>query len=316
MGTPSPSTDYRELRRSDLPSFEKVILEGMGIVERVSGAEVGARTQLQSLRGLGLWSLVRLLQALRIAPLRFLVAVEGGRVVGTTLLTFRAQAGYIAGVATDAPARGRGIATHLMERAHELTRAKGKPWLALDVESENETALRVYRRLGYAATARFDWLRGTHSPDERAFRAGRPRVALHRQRDVGVDPPDPAGGHPGLPPPDRAYSHSSRDDRPPVARRPKTWKLTSGGRVQGVVRALYSKAVTTGFVLPIGTDPSLTPASLTSLLAPALEWHRSQGATRIILVVPEPVGGWAEIATALQLPRAVSTTLMVRPSAR
>ncbi len=316
MGTPSPSTDYRELRRSDLPSFEKVILEGMGIVERVSGAEVGARTQLQSLRGLGLWSLVRLLQALRIAPLRFLVAVEGGRVVGTTLLTFRAQAGYIAGVATDAPARGRGIATHLMERAHELTRAKGKPWLALDVESENETALRVYRRLGYAATARFDWYVGPIPPtNARSEPAALELRSIDKETLEWIRQTLPAAIRDSLPPTARIPIHLEMIVRPSRAR-PKTWKLTSGGRVQGVVRALYSKAVTTGFVLPIGTDPSLTPASLTSLLAPALEWHRSQGATRIILVVPEPVGGWAEIATALQLPRAVSTTLMVRPSAR
>jgi GNAT superfamily N-acetyltransferase len=308
------SVVYRELRRSDVPSFIPVILQGMGAVEAATGMDVTSTQAVQVLRRPGMVGLVRILQLLRIAPIRILVGVERGQVVGTTTVVLFPNTGYIGGVATDAPSRGRGIGTHLMELAHSTTQKGGKPWLSLDVESENETAIRLYRRLGYTEAARFSWFIG---PPPRSVPTEGPVPQEIRNSDKGIRDwvgqilPEKIRGP--LPPTGRRLSSVevfARPSRAPV----KTWKLASGGRVQGVVRAFHSPKTHTGFVLPIGADPSLSDSGRATLIAPAIAWHVSLGATRIALPVLEPVESWTVVATNLGLLRTVGTTLMVRPT--
>ncbi|MGA8663509.1 MAG: GNAT family N-acetyltransferase [Thermoplasmata archaeon] len=307
--------EFRELRRADLPSFEKVILQGYGRFEAVTGIGDSATEQLRSLRNIGIWSLLRLLQALRIANVRLLVAVEHDQVVGTAVLASFSNAVYVGGVATDAAARGRGIASGVMELARAKAHARGKPWLALDVESENETALRVYRRIGYTEVARWDWFVGPPPPSILPAATVATEVPLKDRKTADwVNQTLPPAIRDPLPANARAVTHLEFFARPSKGRF-KMWNLTSGDRVIGVVRGCFGPKIRVGFVLPVGVDPSLPLATLQALVAPAIEWHRSLGATRIALAVREPVGGWSAVAASLGLPLGVTTTLMVRPSA-
>ena len=314
MQRPGPTVEYRELRRRDLPSLSKVIAQAYGALERATGLDEVSTAQLLSLRRPGLWVLVRLLQRLRIAPLRFLVAVEGGQVVGSTIVTFRDKAGYIGGVSTDARARGRGVATQLMERARAVARAKGKAWMALDVESDNETALRVYRRLGYTEVERVDWHVGPLPPPTPM---SQPTALEFKTVDkvtlAWVFQSTLPAIREALPPSPRTLTHVEIYARPSRAR-PKMWKLTVDGRALGLVRCHYSATTRTGFLLPVGTHSSLPQAALAPLIVPAIEWLRSLGANRVALCVPDKAEGWAGLTAALGLPFVASETLMIRPS--
>jgi len=117
LEVPRSTFECRELRRRDLSTFGGVILQGMGAFEAATKIDVTTTESVKNLRRPGMVGLVRLLQLLQIAQVRILVAVDRGQVVGTTVVSFLPSTGYIGGVATDAAARGRGIATRLMELA-------------------------------------------------------------------------------------------------------------------------------------------------------------------------------------------------------
>jgi GNAT superfamily N-acetyltransferase len=315
LEVPRSTFECRELRRRDLPTFGGVILQGMGAFEAATKIDVTTTESVKNLRRPGMVGLVRLLQLLQIAQVRILVAVDRGQVVGTTVVSFLPSTGYIGGVATDAAARGRGIATRLMELAHTFTRGKQKPWLSLDVESGNETAIRLYRRLGYTVAGRYDWFIG---PTPKSLSPGGPVPVEIRTADKDArewaNQTQPAAVRGPLPSTSRRLTHLELFSRPPRAT-PKTWKLTSERRTVGVVRGYYGSKTTTGFVFPVGTDPSISESTCAALVAPAINWQQTQGATRIIIPVLEPSVGWTSLAASLGLERLVSTSLMVRPTA-
>ncbi len=286
----------------------------MGAFEAATRIDVTTTESVKNLRRPGMIGLVRLLQLLQIAQVRILVAVDRGQVVGMTIVSFLPSTGYIGGVATDAAARGRGIATRLMELAYTITRGKQKPWVSLDVESENETAIRLYHRLGYTVAGRYDWFIG---PTPKALSPGGPVPVETRTADKvareWANQTLPAAVRGPLPSTSRRLTHLELFSRPPRAA-PKTWKLTSDRRTLGVVRGYFGSKTTTGFVLPVGTDQSISEANCISLVAPVINWQRALGATRIVMPVLEPPVGWASAATSLGLERLVSTNLMVRPT--
>jgi ribosomal protein S18 acetylase RimI-like enzyme len=89
---------------------------------------------------------------------RFFVIETDGRIVATTLLTFSHRTGYISMVVVDREYRRRGLARTLLDQALRATRARGKPFVALDVLASNTPARTLYEKLGYRplrATAYF-----------------------------------------------------------------------------------------------------------------------------------------------------------------
>jgi ribosomal protein S18 acetylase RimI-like enzyme len=312
----SSAIEYRELRRADLPSFEKVMLQGLSTWERATGLGQVSIAQLQSFRRRGFWTLFTLMRAVGRAPIRIFVAVDRGQVLGTASVLLLSNAGYIVGVVTDSAARGRGIATHLLEQTHLVTQRKSKPWLLLDVDSGNATALRVYRRLGYEERALFGWYVGptpvtSANPNDTVTVVDRSQMSevtawVDHNRPPEIRDPIPATG--------RRLSHFetiTRLPRTPV----RTWRLSSSGQTTAVVRGSYLPSVRTGYVIPAAWDPALSGDSLFSLVMPGVSWIRSFGATQAVVVVPDPPGAWKPAMAALGLPKAVLSTLMVRPSA-
>lgn len=315
MERDTSTIEYRELRRADLPSFEKVMLQGLSEWERATGLGQVSVAQLQSLHHRGIWTLFTFIRALGRAPIHIFVGVDRGQVLGTASVLLLPNAGYIVGVVTDSAARGRGIATHLLEQTHLVAQRKGKPWLLLDVDSGNTTAIRMYRRLGYEERARFGWYVGP-TPAASANLAGtvtevdRSQMSevaawVDRSRPPAIRDPVPATG--------RRLSHFeiiTRLPRTPIM----TWRLSSSGQTTAVVRGSYLPSVRTGYVIPAAWDSVLPRDSLLSLVTPVVGWIRSLGARQTVVVVSDPPGAWEPVMAALGLPKAVSSTLMVRPS--
>ncbi len=89
-----------------------------------------------------------------------LVAERGGAVVGYAWATIeplswkelREEAGFIQDVCVDEPARGAGIASALMEEAARWLAGRGVPRVMLWTAARNETARRLFTRLGFRET--------------------------------------------------------------------------------------------------------------------------------------------------------------------
>ncbi len=79
----------------------------------------------------------------------FLVAEEGGQVIGTVMAGYDGHRGWINYLAV-APARQRsGLGRELMEKAELLLRAAGCPKINLQVRTTNAEAKAFYERIGF-----------------------------------------------------------------------------------------------------------------------------------------------------------------------
>ncbi len=69
---------------------------------------------------------------------------------------------YLACVAVDEKFRGKGIGTFILERSKELAKDEGCKRVVLDVDLENEGALRLYERIGFKVLNKksFRWFGG------------------------------------------------------------------------------------------------------------------------------------------------------------
>lgn len=56
---------------------------------------------------------------------------------------------YLSDLAVDGKCRGKGIGTFILERSLELARERGCKRVVLDVYLDNESALRLYKRVGF-----------------------------------------------------------------------------------------------------------------------------------------------------------------------
>jgi len=311
-----PGIEYREIKRADLASFDQLIVQGMGKLERSTGLDELALALFQSLHNPGVWTFLKILQGLGRAPIKVFVGVDSGRVLGTASVIMLEKSGYVAGVATDSQARRRGIATHLLERIHLEVQQERKEWAVLDVETENDTAISLYRKLGYAQAAVFGWYVGP-LPETLPPASGVSPVSGSQMAEVAdwVGRNLPASIAGPLPPTKKRLSYVEtviRGPRTPI----RTWRLTVSGETRGAVRACYFGRIKTGVILPLAFDSVPTVEPLTSLLAPAIQWVRSSGGTRLVITFPMPSTGLEQTMEAFRLPLTVSTALMVRPSGR
>lgn len=187
----------------------------------------------------------------------------------------------------------------------------------LDVDSENATAIRVYRRLGYEERAKFRWYVGL-TPVASANSADSATEVPRSQMSevaVWVDRSRPPAIRDPMPATSRRLSHFEIITRLPRAPT-RMWRLSSSGQTTAVVRGSYLPAVRTGYVIPAAWDPALSGESLLSLVTPVVNWILSLGATRTVVVVSDPPGEWEPVMDALGLPMTVSSTLMVSSSSQ
>ena len=75
--------------------------------------------------------------------------VEDGKLCGYLVVSRYVDAWHVMNIAVDPEQRGRGIATMLLERLFELTADDARRGYTLEVRVSNETAIRLYERLGF-----------------------------------------------------------------------------------------------------------------------------------------------------------------------
>jgi len=87
-------------------------------------------------------------------PEFFLLAEEGGRVVGTVMGGYDGHRGWAHRLAVAPAQRRRGIGEALMRHLEAELDAAGCPKLNLQVRSDNAEVVAFYRRIGYAVEER------------------------------------------------------------------------------------------------------------------------------------------------------------------
>ncbi len=312
------SLDYRLLRWSDIPSYLTVVLQGVGKLERATGLDRSAEKMVRSLSRRSFWTLLRLFQLIGRPVAQIFVTVDGNRVVGTgTLLRLRKTA-YVAGMATEAEYRGRGIASHLLSLLQQDAARRHQEWLVLDVDSDNETAIGVYRRAGYREAARFTWYVRTGVPPNTSPLPPGTRPATEAELEE-VTPrlneartPDYRAALPSTP---RRLAHNEVLANAFRSRK-KTWILRTLSGSPLVLRASFApdREVPMGVYFPLGGPTPPTPEEAAAVLDRGTEWLRPQAPTTCLAVVPEPTGVMGAALELLGFQGVASSMTMVRSS--
>ncbi len=122
---------------------------------------------------------------------RLLVAEAEGLLLGAALLMLRrgARSARLYSIAVAESARGRGIGRRLLSRCEQEARAAGAERMVLEVRSDNEAALALYRKMGYQPFAHrrhyyedgADAIRLRKALPRRAARAGQKSAAEMRR---------------------------------------------------------------------------------------------------------------------------------------
>lgn len=312
MSGVSTPIEYRELRRRDLPTYESVIAGSIGELERATGLDRATTDLLRSLRRPGIWILLRLMRLFS-GNLRIFVGARSGRVLGTTTLILQPEVGVVVAVATDPRARGQGIASHLVEHAHRVAVGRGKRWTALDVDSDNETAQRVYRKLGYSEAGEYSWHAGPMPGSPSVGSGGAVEVNAARLPSVvaWVQQHRPEPARSVYPSRASQLTHLELLFRLPGVST-STWELFGPQEIRGVIREYYLKSNRTSYLVPAGWAPDLTDAERFTLFWAAASSGRSNGATRLVFACSDPQGGWERTIDSIGIPRVTSSILMVR----
>jgi len=306
---------FRQLRRADLPTFSQVIHLGIGKLERSTGLDEGAEAMFQMLSRWSIWFLLEFSQLIGRPFVRIWVALDGKRVVGTGTLLMLSKAGYVAGMATSPEFRGRGIASRILGLQQAETARRHRDWLVLDVESENDTAIRVYRRAGYREVTRFTWFTRMGVPPTLTPPSPETRAASKaelKELAPKLDASRGAGFCTALPADPRMLSHNELLVRGTRARH-RTWVRPTSGGSPSAVRAYYTPRTQMGVYFPMTGPAEPTPEELAALFDPATEWLRPQAPTRCLAVVSEPVGAVGAALERMGFSAVVSSTTMVRP---
>lgn len=101
------------------------------------------------------WSSAMMAAELAAPHTRYVVAVDGDRVVAYAGLSAPAGAGQadVQTIAVDAPSRGRGLGAQLLTVLLDEAVARGADDVLLEVRADNPGAQRLYERHGFEAIA-------------------------------------------------------------------------------------------------------------------------------------------------------------------
>jgi ribosomal protein S18 acetylase RimI-like enzyme len=218
---------------------------------------------------------------------RFLIADDGGRAVGTTILSFPPKSVYISTVATDPSARRRGHARALLERSREIARRMGREYLVLDVLTDNTPARTLYeQRLGYVPLREVQYF-----------------VRDHPQ-EFGPEPSAlPDGIRPFRPADEKALVALAAAETPPDVLKvlPRT---TSGLKSNGFEERLFETTSAAWVVdrgagpeagVAVSRSPSMEAAHITApIVAPGADPARVQAMVRL-------AGAWCGARGALRI---------------
>jgi len=303
----------RSLQRSDLASYAETLHYGIGPLERSTGLDENAEATFRSLERWPVWAIFRLMQAIGRPFASILVAADHRTVAGTGTILWLPRSAYVAGMATRPDYRRRGIASRILRDMQGLASRHRREWLALDVESDNETAIRVYRTAGYRPVARYVWLTREGLPPSSEVPSTGLRPASSRDlrelaAQVGsVVPPEYRAAFPTGP---RLLTHNEILVRTPGVRG-ATWVTPTPKGQLAALRLYYVPRPGLGAFFPIA-PPSMERKELAGLVDAAAGWLRSRAPKRCFAVVSEDERGVREHLAEFGFAPAVSSTLMIR----
>jgi [ribosomal protein S18]-alanine N-acetyltransferase len=132
--TPSPATAAVRVRRAELSDLDDLVALEQATFDsdRVSRAQFRRHLDSDSARVL-------------------VASANHRRFLGTALVFFRkgSRVARLYSIASLPEARGKGVGTALIEAAEAASRQRRCHALRLEVRVDNETAMRLYERLGY-----------------------------------------------------------------------------------------------------------------------------------------------------------------------
>ncbi|MCI4364493.1 MAG: GNAT family N-acetyltransferase [Thermoplasmata archaeon] len=263
-----------------------------GPFEAMLGFRSEGASEFRGLFGPGTWFLLRFLNLLGRPPLRFLVAAQEGRIVGTTLIVPWERSGYVLGVGVRPSHRRQGLAGRLVAWAEELALQRGKEWAVLDVEEDNLPAVTLYLARQYGTIQKTLWFRcappagqaGADPPSaqvEVVGKAGRKGAALWCARQV------PATVTSVLPPSAARLSHlESLGQFPGVTR--ETWAAGPHDARVGYLAAYWRGKERPGVLFLPALGAQATRADVLRLVQEGVAWLRSRGSPEVLLAVPDP----------------------------
>lgn len=142
---------YRECRNKIFWDIDRIVF-GSGLFSAVilpseeSGAEKMA--ELEKLTSSEPWSAAAITESMHASTL-FYSAKVNGELAGYIGMSVAADEGYITNVAVFPEMRNRGIATLLLNRVLSEARRRKLSFVSLEVRESNETAERIYEKLGF-----------------------------------------------------------------------------------------------------------------------------------------------------------------------
>ena len=219
---------------------------------------------------------------------RLFVLEVDGAIAASALETFSTPSAYVGSVVVAPQFRRRGLARQVLEACHALAARRGMRFVTLDVLDGNDSALTLYRTLGYRPVGHGAYYRLDALPEgPAASRVGNVRefrnsdakpvadiakefVSRQRQEIHPVEP-----GEFRLPPAVvRALESTS-----------EAWVVDRGNGPVAWVRASVSPATEAGHLTAPVIAASADPGDVQSLLRTSLEWLRVHGAARGIVEV-------------------------------
>ncbi len=164
--------------------------------------DLAALTALRATAGWGSGGLEGSLAAAAAGRQAILVAEWGGQTVGTVTASFvpaatgQPRSGHISDLVVAPRWRRRGIATQLLTAAEEAVQRHGLGAVTLDVDADNDGAMRLYVRRGYRrlGPAQFPW--GPGHTMVKLLAVGQGREPLPSGQRMGQVDPWPGGDGP------------------------------------------------------------------------------------------------------------------------
>ena len=211
-----------------------------------------------------------------------------GRVMGTTLLSFTREAGYVSGVVVDSTVRRQGHARAMLAACDETCRRYHRPYVVLDVLAQNDPAIQLYDRWGYQPLRDQFWM-------ARPLGSGAPSIPPP-SGTTRIRPFQPSDGVPLaaaenalMPPEVRAVVPRHPDEfRPPgvsqslLESQTSSWVAEVDGRPVGFLAASVSRLMEAGNLSSPVFRGDASETVMQDLLGTALRWAEAQGVPRIV----------------------------------
>jgi ribosomal protein S18 acetylase RimI-like enzyme len=240
----------------------------------------------------GVRFLLGLARAFRRPIFVMLIAEAGDRLVGTTLLSFTPEAGYVSGVVVDASVRRQGHARAMLQASDDICRRYRRPHVVLDVLAENAPARQLYDAWGYRSLREERWLvrpLGSAAPLPPRTDAARVRP-LRRGDAARLAAIENAQMSPEV----RSIlpRHASEFRVPVIAEslldsETESWVLETDDRPVGFLRATVSTLMEAAHLSSPVLDLDVAGPAAQELLVTALRWIEARKAPRVLSQVAD-----------------------------